>query len=111
MTDDQKETEYREEAERLAQLTRDEQGYPMTDEQKETGYREEAERLAQLTRDEQRRIVAMIRSDASNPKVPERDRAENRARARALERLLRLAGNWVYDGASGRWAYTGPRPG
>jgi esterase/lipase superfamily enzyme len=52
-------------------------------------YREEAERLAQVPRDIQRQAVAIIRAPANNPKVGTRDREEARKRADALERHLR----------------------
>jgi len=52
--------------------------------------RAEAERLNLLPRDEQRQIVLMIRAAADDPKVLDADRREARARAKALERLLRL---------------------
>ncbi len=55
----------------------------------EQEYGAEAERLAQLPRDVQRQAVALIRGPADDPKVSERDRAEARARADALERHLR----------------------
>jgi hypothetical protein len=54
-------------------------------------YREEAERLAQLPRQDQREIIAMHRDIARNPKVPKRDREAGLERADALEHLLRLA--------------------
>jgi esterase/lipase superfamily enzyme len=60
----------------------------MTPEQAQE-YREEAERLAELSRDDQRRAVALIRAPADNPKVGKRDREEARERADALERHLR----------------------
>lgn len=60
----------------------------MTPEQ-EQEYREEAERLAELPRDVQRHAVALIRAPANNPKVGKRDRDEARERADALERHLR----------------------
>jgi len=56
---------------------------------KEQEYREEAERLAELPHDVQRQAVALIRSPADNPKVGKRDRDEARERADALERHLR----------------------
>ena len=62
------------------------------DPQKEQEYREEAERLALLPRDEQKAIIAMHRDIASNPKVPKAEREAGRERADALERHLnRLA--------------------
>jgi hypothetical protein len=61
-----------------------------TDNNREQEHRDEAERLAQLPRDVQRQIVAMHWTDASNPKVPKPDRDIAKARAQALERLLKL---------------------
>jgi hypothetical protein len=55
-------------------------------------FRQEAERLALLPRNEQKQIVSMIRRDARNPKVSKRDREYNGARARTLAKLLGLAG-------------------
>lgn len=52
--------------------------------------REEAERLATLTVEDQRAFVAMLQNDAKNPEVPKRDRDFSRERANALERLLKL---------------------
>ena len=57
---------------------------------KEQEYREEAERLAQLPVEDQREIIALHRSVAGNPKVPKREREAGKARADALERLLKL---------------------
>jgi hypothetical protein len=57
---------------------------------KETEYREEAKRLAQLPREDQRQIIAMHRSIAGNPKVPKRERQAGLERTLALERLLKL---------------------
>jgi len=54
-------------------------------------HREEAARLAELPVEDQRRIIAMHRTDASNPKVPKRDREFARQRADALEGFLGLA--------------------
>ncbi len=62
----------------------------MPDPSKEKEFREEAERLAQLPREDQREIIALHRSVADNPKVPKRDREEARRLADALERLLKL---------------------
>ena len=56
---------------------------------KEQEYRDEAERLALLPRDVQRQAVALIRAPADNPKLGKRDREEARQRADALERHLR----------------------
>jgi hypothetical protein len=61
----------------------------MSDPSKEQEFREEAERLAQLPVEDQKRIVAMHRIDASNPKVPKKDRGFARERADALEKHLR----------------------
>jgi len=61
----------------------------MTPEQEQQS-REEAERLAQLPRDEQRAIIALHRSVADDAKVSKANRQEARERADALERLLRL---------------------
>jgi hypothetical protein len=52
-------------------------------------HRVEAERLAQLSLEDQRTIIAMHRQDASNPKVPKRDRDFARERADALENHLK----------------------
>jgi hypothetical protein len=57
--------------------------------EKEHEYREEAERLAQLPVADQREIIAMYRDIASNPKLPKRDRQAGLERAEALERHLR----------------------
>jgi hypothetical protein len=57
--------------------------------EKEKEYRDEAERLAQLPRDLQRKAVALIRAPADDPKVGQRDRREARKRAEAVERNLR----------------------
>jgi hypothetical protein len=63
---------------------------PMIDPTKEQEYREEAERLAQLPVAGQREIIALHRSVASNPKVPEHERQAGLERADALERFLKL---------------------
>jgi hypothetical protein len=55
----------------------------------EPDYRAEAERLALLPVADQKRIIAMHRADAANPKVSQRDREYARERADALERQLR----------------------
>jgi hypothetical protein len=52
--------------------------------------REEAERLAGLSRDQQRQIIALHRSLAADATVPKRERTYARERADALERLLGL---------------------
>jgi hypothetical protein len=56
---------------------------------REQEYREEAERLAQLPLADQRAIIAMHREIAGNPKLPKRDRQAGLERAEALERHLR----------------------
>jgi hypothetical protein len=63
----------------------------MTEADNEQEYREEAERLALLAREDQKEIIALHRSVADNPKAPKADRRAARKRAEALERhLLRL---------------------
>jgi hypothetical protein len=62
----------------------------MSDPTKEQQYREEAQRLALLPKEDQRQIIALHRSVADNPKVPKREREAGRQRADALERLLKL---------------------
>jgi hypothetical protein len=52
-------------------------------------YREEAERLALLSRDEQRTILGMLRECAENEKTPKRERQAGLARVKALELHLR----------------------
>jgi hypothetical protein len=49
----------------------------------------EAERLAQLPREDQRAIIALHRSVADDPAVSRRDRGLARERAQALDRHLR----------------------
>ncbi len=61
----------------------------MTPEQ-ELEFREEAERLGQLAREDQRAFIAMLRADSDNRKVPKADRDFARERADALERFLKL---------------------
>jgi hypothetical protein len=51
--------------------------------EREEEYRQEAERLAQLPRDAQRKAVSLIRAPADDPKVDKRDREEARSRAEA----------------------------
>lgn len=58
---------------------------------KEQEYREEAERLALLSVEDQQAAIAIIREPASNPKLSKSDRSAARERADALERLLRPA--------------------
>lgn len=61
----------------------------MPDSQREQEFREEAERLALLSIEDQKRIIAMHRADAANSKVPKVDREFARERADALEKYLR----------------------
>jgi hypothetical protein len=61
-------------------------GEPMTDGDE---YRAEAERLANLPRADQRKVIALHRSVAANPKLPTVDRRAAAERADALERHLR----------------------
>lgn len=61
----------------------------MPDESREREYREEAERLAMLPREDQRRVIAQQKAIAADRKVPAPDRAFARERAAALERHLR----------------------
>ena len=62
----------------------------MADCTKDQEHHEEAEQLAKLTRAEQRQIVAMHWSVAADKEVSAENRREARARAKALEKLLRL---------------------
>ena len=57
--------------------------------EKEQEYREEAERLAELPVADQKQIIALHRGIADDSKVPMRDRDLARERADALERHLR----------------------
>lgn len=57
--------------------------------EKETEYREEAERLAVLPVAEQLKIIAMHREIASDKVVPKAERQAGLERAAALERFLR----------------------
>ena len=57
--------------------------------EKEQEYREEAERLALLPRDDQRQLIAQHRAIAADRGVPTPDRKEAKERAEALERHLR----------------------
>lgn len=61
----------------------------MTTPEQEQGWREEAERLALLPKEEQRQIIALHRHIASNPSLSKREREEGQAHADALERHLR----------------------
>lgn len=63
----------------------------MIDPDKVREYRDEAERLAQLTPAEQLRVLALIRGPAEDPKVPKADRDAACERYGALKRLLRAA--------------------
>lgn len=56
---------------------------------KQQEFKDEAERLAQLPRDVQRHAVALIRAPADDPKLARSDRQAARERAEALERHLR----------------------
>lgn len=60
----------------------------MTPEQ-EQAYRAEAERLAELPRDDQRQLIAQHRAIAADKSVPAPERKEAKERAEALERHLR----------------------
>jgi hypothetical protein len=62
----------------------------MPDPAREQEHREEADRLALLSREEQRAIIAWHREIAGNPKVRKADRDEARERADALARFLRI---------------------
>jgi hypothetical protein len=57
--------------------------------EKEQEYREEAERLADLPRDDQRRLIAQHRAIAADNGVPMPDRKEAKERADALEKHFR----------------------
>jgi hypothetical protein len=61
----------------------------MPDPTKEQEYREEAERLAQLSIADQRAIIAQHRTIAADPEVTKADSALALERADALERHLR----------------------
>jgi hypothetical protein len=60
----------------------------MTDE-KEQEFREEAERLSALTVADQREVLAIYRECAENRKLPRREREWNRERIEALTRHLK----------------------
>lgn len=60
------------------------------DADREQEYRDEAERLKLISRDEQRQIVAFYRDVANGKGVPARERKAGLERAAALERLLKL---------------------
>jgi hypothetical protein len=62
----------------------------MPERSKEQEYREEADRLALLPREEQRGIIALHRAVAEDLKVSKANRREAGERAEALERYLRL---------------------
>ena len=55
----------------------------------EQAYREEAERLALLPREDQRLLIAQHWAIAENTGVPKEDRTEAKERAEALEKYLR----------------------
>jgi hypothetical protein len=57
--------------------------------EKEQKYREEAERLAMLPREDQRQLIGQHRAIAADASVPEADRQESQERADALDRHLR----------------------
>jgi hypothetical protein len=57
---------------------------------KEREYREEADRLAQLPVEVQRQILDIHRSTANDTKLRKRDREAARKRVEALERFLGL---------------------
>jgi hypothetical protein len=61
----------------------------MAESSKEQEYRQEAERLARLSREDQEEILGLHRSTAENPKAPKRERELARERVDALERHLR----------------------
>jgi hypothetical protein len=61
----------------------------MVDPAKEQEYRDEAERLAELPQDVQRKLIAQHRVIAADKSVPKSDREEATERADALERHLR----------------------
>lgn len=58
--------------------------------EREQEYREEAERLRALPREDQLAFIAMLRADGENRKVPKADRDFARERADVLERFLKL---------------------
>ena len=55
----------------------------------EQAYREEAERLALLPREDQRQLIAQHWAIAEDTDVPREDRTEAKERAEALEKNLR----------------------
>lgn len=63
----------------------------MSELEKEREFREEAERLAQLSKEDQQKIISMHRTDASNPRVPKADRKYAKERADVLEKFLGLS--------------------
>ncbi len=63
----------------------------MSEKHKQLEYRQEAEQLALASKDDQRRYIAMLREIASNAKVPKEDRADAKARANALHRILKIS--------------------
>ena len=60
------------------------------DAEKEREYRDEAERLKLIPRDEQRWILAFYRDVANGKGVPARERRSGLERVAALERHLKL---------------------
>jgi hypothetical protein len=64
-------------------------GYIMVDSTRDQEYREEAERLAELPRDIQRKLITQHRAIAADKAVPKSDRKEAKERADALEKHLR----------------------
>jgi hypothetical protein len=74
---------------RLGEHTIRSRSNSMADPVKEQEYREEAERLAQLPSDVQRELIAQHRAIAADESVPQPDREEAAERAGALEMHLR----------------------
>ncbi len=60
----------------------------MSRQRREDRYREEAERLAQKSAEEQRKALARIRARADDESASATQRAQDRERAAALEWLL-----------------------
>jgi hypothetical protein len=65
-------------------------------------YREEAERLAQLPRDDQAAVVGLYRSMAANPLATKACRAEAARKAEALAAILGLERNRKPTKAAGK---------
>ena len=57
--------------------------------EQEQEYLAEAERMAELPRDDQRQLIAQHRAIAADKSVPKADRKEAKERADALEKHLR----------------------